>query len=120
MATPSSSVAGPATRSKRRRIEHSLVRDTDLWMGDGNIIVAAVEETEEDKVTYAFRVHLSVLSKHSPIFEDLLTLPQAANSETYEGLPVVTLPDPYHDVKGLLQMIYDPSELCDFVALDTG
>lgn len=59
---------------------------------------------------YGFRVHQSVLSKHSPVFQDLFSLPQSADAENYEGIPVlVTLTDPYKDVKGLFRMLYNPT-----------
>lgn len=77
-------------------------------MSDGNIVIAAVETSETKTVTHAFRVHQSLLSKHSTVFRDMFTLPQSLDVEQYEGVPVVKLPDRYRDVKGLLRMFYDP------------
>lgn len=101
--------AGPSSGIKRPRLDHSFVQDPHLWMNDGNIIVTAVEETEDDKTTYAFRVHQSLLAKHSPVFQDLFTVSNTAKLKRYEDIPIVALPDPYKDVKGLLQMFYDPT-----------
>lgn len=74
-----------------------------------------------------FRVHKSVLSMHSPVFNDMFTLPDTAacselvgrqaesvNStsgsvnETYEGVPVVELPDTVEQVEQLLSIFYNP------------
>lgn len=94
--------------AKRRKLDSGIVQDPELWMSDGNIVVTAVETTEKESITHAFRVHKSVLAKHSPVFGDLFTLPQAAETEQYEGIPVVKLPDHYRDIRGLLRLFYNP------------
>lgn len=96
---------------KRQRLDRTLVPDLDLWMEDGNIVIAAVDESSEDKTTYVFKCYKGLLSKHSPVFRDLLTLPQPSNADSedsYEGLPLITLTDSYKDVKQLLQLLYYP------------
>lgn len=96
--------------AKRRRVDSELAaeQDRDIWFDDGNIIVATTEETDDANVTHLFKCHKSLLSKYSPIFRDVFSLPQLFGGEEYEGLPAVLLPDPYKDVKGLLRMLYDP------------
>ncbi|KAI0699087.1 hypothetical protein BC835DRAFT_1412739 [Cytidiella melzeri] len=99
------------TPTKRSRIdtEREFVHDTNIWMSDGNVIIAVEDPDDDLKRTYAFKCHMSVLAKHSNIFEALFTLPQSQDdAETYDGVPLVVLPDPYQDVKELLQMLYDP------------
>lgn len=40
----------------------------------------------------------------------MFTLNQPEDAEKYEGVPVVTLPAAYADVKALLQMLYNPAK----------
>ncbi len=97
------------SKLKRQRISRELVPDRDLWLEDGNIVIAVTDDTSEEKTTYAFKCHRSVLAKQSRVFEGLFGIPASENSEdVYEGLPLVMLPDAYADVKGLLHYIYEP------------
>lgn len=99
------------TGSKRPRVENEMVQDTEVWMDDGNVVIAAVEDDKKKgKTTHLFRCHKSVLSKHSPVFRDLFTMPQSSDTkDIWEGFPLVTLPDPAQDVRLLLRMLYDPA-----------
>ena len=76
-------------------------------MSDGNIIIAAVDTTDDDRPTYMLKCHRSMLSRNSEVFRDLFELPQPSVAEEYDGLPVVALTDSYKDIKGVLQMLYD-------------
>lgn len=87
---------------------HALQQDPDIWMSDGNIIVAARDE--ENDTMSGFKCHQSVLAKQSTVFAELFTLNQPEGAELYEGVPVVALPDAAADVKALLRIIYDPTE----------
>lgn len=91
----------------RPKVGAEFVHDTDIWMSDGNIIIAADHSTEEDTITYVFRCHKSVLCRHSEVFEGLFEVGHASPAEQYEGLPLVHFPDSYQDVKGLLRLLYD-------------
>jgi hypothetical protein len=53
-----------------------------------------------------FRVHKSLLAMISPIFQDLLSLPQPSNSESVEGLPMVQLSEDAELLNSLISMIY--------------
>ena len=53
-----------------------------------------------------FRVHKPVLSMASPVFKDLLSLPQPPDSETVDGLPVVRLPEGSELLNSLVSMLY--------------
>lgn len=108
----------PDERSvKRHRTEATpaieFVRDTDVWMADGNVVLG-VADSDEDKegVVHVFKCHMSILTKQSPVFASLFALPQPADSaeaaERYDGVPLVMLHDPYPALKGLLKMLYDP------------
>ncbi|KAI0800654.1 hypothetical protein C8Q74DRAFT_1364354 [Fomes fomentarius] len=79
-----------------------LKKDSELWFEDGNVVVVAQQT--------AFRVHRSVLSRHSDTFSGLFTLPQPADPakiESLDGCPVVRVSDSSHDFKHLLNVLYD-------------
>ena len=95
--------------SKRQRSEDlsllvaaETIRST-FWYDDGNIILQA-DFTQ-------FRVHRSVLSKQSSVFEGMFLMPQHPNSEdsTVEGCPVVFMPDRADDLSIVISMFYDMS-----------
>ncbi|KAF8208572.1 hypothetical protein K438DRAFT_1961174 [Mycena galopus ATCC 62051] len=78
-----------ATPTKRRRtdsiqsvVEVPIVRSTEYWFDDGNIVLQA-ESTQ-------FRVAKSVLSRHSSVFRDMFTLPLPADEPTVENCPKCT------------------------------
>jgi hypothetical protein len=91
-----------------------LKRHPDLWFTDGSVVLRA-ENT-------LFKVHISQLSRHSVLFHDLFTLPQAKESPLtpvvgqsphsnslakLDGRPVVHLHDIAEDVGNLLTALYD-------------
>lgn len=83
-----------------------IEQDPDLWFSDGSIIVIA-EDT-------GFRVHMSLLSRSSPILRDVFTLPQpVAGTTSLDGnnvfldTPVVHVSDSAYDMRCLLHTIYD-------------
>jgi len=53
-----------------------------------------------------FYVHKSILSMSSPIFRDMFSLPQPADGEFVDGLPVVRLAEEAQVLHNLLTMIY--------------
>ncbi|KAF9219772.1 hypothetical protein BS17DRAFT_716408 [Gyrodon lividus] len=95
--------------------ECSLVRHPDLWFSDGSIVLRA-ENT-------LFRVHKSLLARHSGFFHDLFTLPQLVadaasslsssvipsvqSSGDIEGCQVLRLHDTPEDVANLLTTLVD-------------
>ncbi|KAJ7689852.1 hypothetical protein B0H17DRAFT_936866 [Mycena rosella] len=70
-----------------------------LWFEDGNVIIQA--ETDH------FRIYRGVLAARSPIFNDMLGLPQPQELETLEGCPVVRLPDAALEVAAFLRALFD-------------
>ncbi|KAJ7246356.1 hypothetical protein C8J57DRAFT_726393 [Mycena rebaudengoi] len=91
--------------AKRRRTddieasEPPLIRSTEYWFDDGNIILQ-VEGTQ-------FRIHKSILSLHSSAFLDMFTVPQPANDPTLEGCAIVVLSgDAVEDWTHLFNEIY--------------
>ncbi|KAI0756282.1 hypothetical protein C8Q80DRAFT_1092427 [Daedaleopsis nitida] len=88
-----------------------IKRDASLWFDDGNIImIASQPET-------AFRVHKSILARHSETLSSLFTLPQPAAGPgamaTMDGCAVVRMTDSSHDLKHLLQALYDGASYWD-------
>ncbi|TRM56920.1 hypothetical protein BD626DRAFT_412807, partial [Schizophyllum amplum] len=78
-----------------------VVRSDKLWLDDGNLVIQA-ERTQ-------FRVHRSVLSRHSVFFRDLKDIPQPSHSDeaTARGCPVIELQDEAEAVEFMLDCIYD-------------
>ncbi|KAF8074996.1 hypothetical protein FPV67DRAFT_1475672 [Lyophyllum atratum] len=86
-------------------------RHSDLWFDDGSVICRA-ENT-------LFKVHMSLLSRHSVFFKDMFLMPQpkspcddtSPKPSTIDvesnGIPVVDLYDTADDVGHLLAALYD-------------
>jgi hypothetical protein len=73
--------------------------ERSLWMDDGTVVLCSG--------TSLFRVYRGVLARESSVFKDLFSLPQPAGDPTYEGCPLVTLPDQPIDLYYLLAAIHD-------------
>lgn len=74
-------------------------RHDQHWFEDGNIILLAGN--------VAFKVHRSLLCRHSQVFKDLFELSQPSDEEEMEGVPAVSLHDSPHELSDLLDMIYN-------------
>ncbi|KLO10992.1 hypothetical protein SCHPADRAFT_831748 [Schizopora paradoxa] len=82
-----------------------------LWYEDGNVVL----KTDE----HLYRVHKSVLSRHSTVFKDMFDVAEDGEGETkdaaesksvmYEGLPLVALDDGDEDVFNFLSTLYSRS-----------
>ncbi|KAJ7307063.1 hypothetical protein DFH08DRAFT_1051824 [Mycena albidolilacea] len=75
-----------------------------MWNSDGSVILQAANTQ--------FRVHWSVLARHSSVFRDMQGLPQPADQPTLDGCPVVELADDPVDVEYLLRALYIPTFYC--------
>ncbi|EAU85853.1 hypothetical protein CC1G_05070 [Coprinopsis cinerea okayama7 len=77
----------------------NIQRSQQVWYDDGNVILQ-VENRQ-------FRVHKSILSKHSPVLRDMFSMPQP-DGQLKEDCPVVVLE---HDLakewEQVLALIYD-------------
>jgi hypothetical protein len=80
----------------------SLQRCEELWLDGGNLVIQA-ENT-------VFKVFSAILAIASPVFKDMLSVPQPAGSaaESFEGLPFVRLPETAFDVTQLLKALVYP------------
>lgn len=94
---------------KRRRTESiivkdevpstgEVVRDNELWLEDGNIVLVARN--------VAFRIYRGVLVTESPVFRDMLKVPQSVNLGTIDGCLVVNVSDSPEDLRNLLRVLY--------------
>ncbi|KAF7323497.1 ABC transporter protein [Mycena chlorophos] len=89
-------------------------RSSDLWFSDGNIVLQAGNTQ--------FKVFQGILAVRSPIFRDMLAMPQAADVELVEGCPLVHMPDEEADAVAFLNAIYHPSSFPSYpnpTTLDT-
>ncbi|KAI0032664.1 hypothetical protein K488DRAFT_49445, partial [Vararia minispora EC-137] len=71
----------------------------DLWFRDGNIVLVC-DAT-------GFRVNESVLSIHSAVFRDMLSVGTRAGTDAYEMCPIIRLSDDPLHMRLLLRMMYN-------------
>ncbi|KAJ7453892.1 hypothetical protein FB451DRAFT_1281028 [Mycena latifolia] len=81
----------------------SYPRVDHLWFPEGTLVIRA-----ENMI---FRVLKSVMAARSPVFRDMVDLPQPKSriSDTIDDIPAVTLPDSATDVEAFLKAIFDSS-----------
>ena len=96
----------PYTESDHRGQPHVPGRDPDFWFEDGNVVVIAD--------TTSFRIHRSVLARHSAVLADRLGSDHRDGHRdvtTTDGCPVVRVADSARSFKGFLSLLYPgPSE----------
>ncbi|KDQ49707.1 hypothetical protein JAAARDRAFT_616720 [Jaapia argillacea MUCL 33604] len=78
--------------------EPGLVRSDDLWYEDGSVGLRAGMTL--------FRVHTSILSRHSEVLKAIFSQALETNSEMYEGCPLVEVTDSENDWEHFLKTIY--------------
>ncbi|OBZ75779.1 hypothetical protein A0H81_04997 [Grifola frondosa] len=74
------------------------------------------DDREYFRTDRRFRVHRGILSRYSPVFRDLFTVPQPSDAPTLCGCPVVDLFDDPAYLSDLLQALYDRSFFSDLDA----
>lgn len=80
-------------------------RHDSLWLKDGSVIIAAVD--------LSFKVHSSVLGRHSSVFRELLDETGATGSaETFEGCRVLRVTDKGSTLADFLKILYDSGSRC--------
>ncbi|KAK7062833.1 hypothetical protein VNI00_000328 [Paramarasmius palmivorus] len=88
----------PTPKIQRPANMQAYERSTELWFEDGTLIVLAGR--------VSFRVYRGIVAQNSPIFEDMLSIPQPVDVELYEGCPVVELLDAPEDVLPFLKALH--------------
>lgn len=89
-----------------------IEKHSSFWLSDGNIVLSVPSSVR--KCSVLFRVHKSVLARHSTVFADMLSFGEsdapATGPDAYEGLPLVTLPqESAEDWQKLLEIFYGSS-----------
>jgi hypothetical protein len=84
-----------ATMSEDQGTKH-----TSYYFTDGSIVLR-VENV-------LFKVHSSILGRHSEVFRGMDELPQPEDCEKVDGCPVVDLQDDVEEFTDTLGAIYDP------------
>ena len=82
--------------------------DEDIYYEDGNLVVSANGGTNGDTGIVYFRVHKSILGKHSPVFKDMFSLPSPEEVEQHDGVPLVHVHDDVSDLRSFLKALYEP------------
>ena len=83
------------------------VRHESLYLPDGDVVLAA---PQSPTTTVLFRVDKIYLSRNSPAFRSMFSLPSVpCVNELYDGVPKVQLPDDADDLARLLAALYDPT-----------
>ncbi|KAI0785333.1 hypothetical protein BC629DRAFT_1516332 [Irpex lacteus] len=88
------------------------VHHPTLYFDDGNVVLSALDA--KGRRVY-FRVHRSVLVRHSPILSDLFEIPPLRNEgpphdvkEVYDDALHISMPDSAEDIESFLKVLYDP------------
>ncbi|KAI0826509.1 hypothetical protein BC628DRAFT_1320092 [Trametes gibbosa] len=76
----------------------SIKRDSELWFDDGNLVLVAGD--------VEFKVYRGPLIAHSPIFKDMLSLPQPGGQDrsSEDACPVIPLHDSVDDLRHALRV----------------
>ena len=74
-------------------------RCPDLWYDDGTVVLQAGSRR--------FRVYRGILCAHSSVFSDMFSFPQPVSEETFEGNPLVHMPDAPSDLYYFLKTLHD-------------
>ncbi|KAH7922344.1 hypothetical protein BV22DRAFT_1037567 [Leucogyrophana mollusca] len=82
------------------------IRWEGLWFADGNVILHVANTI--------FRVHRSILSTHSSVFDEMFSIPPPENAETFADCPIVHLTDTRAQVRHLLMTLYYPFHFHDY------
>ncbi|EJF60263.1 hypothetical protein DICSQDRAFT_171233 [Dichomitus squalens LYAD-421 SS1] len=94
--------APPSKRPRNTAREEppaSLTKDGEFWYEDGTIVLIAKN--------VEFRVYRGPLAKHSPVFHDMLSMPQPPQLPTSPlnpSLPVIHLTDSPEDLRHVLRV----------------
>ncbi|KAF8590732.1 hypothetical protein K439DRAFT_1381509 [Ramaria rubella] len=97
----------PAKRSRDDDSEN-IQRSDSLYFTDGDIVLLSLPREE---VVTAFKVDRVFLSRSSPVFHGMLSLPLPENVEKFDNVPLVRLQDKVEDLISFLKALYDFSTI---------
>ena len=87
-------------------------RHPTLYYDDGTVVLSGLTL---DGFRQHFRVHKSILARHSQVLADLFALPpllahgsKTEFAESYDGVVHVQMPDSVEELSSFLNMFYDP------------
>ncbi|GJE88189.1 hypothetical protein PsYK624_042720 [Phanerochaete sordida] len=93
------------------------IEDEHINFADGNLVILAGPGADipgrgrRDGPVHSFRCHQSVLARRSEPFQQMFGMPGSVPDEYLDGIPAVTLPDDWQDVRDLLRLLYDYLEI---------
>ncbi|KAI0673675.1 hypothetical protein C8Q78DRAFT_967754 [Trametes maxima] len=87
-------------------------RHPSLYYDDGNVVLSSLAH---DGTRQHFRVHRSILCRHSPVIADMFAIPpllaldsNTRIAEAYDGVVHVEMQDSVEELTSFLTMFYDP------------
>ena len=87
----------------------------DLYFDDGNVVLSSLKRNGTTRVY--FRVHRSILCRHSPVLAEMFAIPPLLDDsedpskgfkESYDGVVHIQAPDTAEDIESFLGVLYDP------------
>ncbi|KAL7285556.1 hypothetical protein ACG7TL_000660 [Trametes sanguinea] len=104
--------SSPSSSIELDRAACTPERHPTLYYDDGTVVLSAL--TEGGSRQY-FRIHRSILCRHSPIMADMFAMPpllakgsSSRIAETYDGVVQVEMQDSADELESFLTMFYDP------------
>ncbi|RPD62563.1 hypothetical protein L226DRAFT_328741 [Lentinus tigrinus ALCF2SS1-7] len=88
----------PTTTDEEHPGPGTLVKDQELWLEDGNIVIVA-------NGSHAFRVLKSLLSRVSPVLKDIFEKEKCKPDRIVEGCPSIPFYDSPTDVRHFLRTV---------------
>ncbi|EKM54133.1 uncharacterized protein PHACADRAFT_145778 [Phanerochaete carnosa HHB-10118-sp] len=86
-----------------------ILRHAELYYPDGDIVLSAKLETATPLTLVVFRVDKLFLSRHSEVFRGMFEVVSGEKAqESYDGVPVLCMPDRGEDLAMLIEVIYSP------------
>ncbi|VDC06078.1 unnamed protein product [Peniophora sp. CBMAI 1063] len=89
--------------------EAGFTESPHLWFDDGTVVIVC---TGSPDLKMGFRINESVLCLNSSVFKDMFSAGQPqhlAREDSFEGCPIVRLPDDSFSMNNLLRMLYERS-----------
>ncbi|PFH53733.1 hypothetical protein AMATHDRAFT_73160 [Amanita thiersii Skay4041] len=94
----------------------------DLCFADGNVTLLATNNITTSTTACHFVVHKGLLARHSPVLQDIFKVLEATKPDSFQGPPIVPLPDAAEDLACFLTALYDGTshlhyDITDFTSI---